>query len=133
MIEASDETRIDLPASGYSGRRFAVVLVSWLPAGVGVLSSVMFAGGALLSARSSALDALSLVPLFAWVALAVMSLRWVQGRDCHWVWPILGTLCGIVSALIFIWVFYFYVSAIPLAIYLAFWHLEHRVRGDRVA
>ena len=130
MAETAVETQAK---SQIPGQRFAVALGSWCLAGVGVLSSVMFAGASLAGARSSAKDVLLFLPLVAWVALAVMSVRWVQERHCHWLWPILGTLCGIVSAAMFARVFYFYISAVPLAIYLVVWHLQHNIRGDGAA
>jgi hypothetical protein len=129
VTKSAVETRTNAPVFGYSGRRFAFALGSWCLAGIGVLSSLVFAGTSLAASGSTASNALTLLPLFAWAALAVMSVRWVQDRRCHWLWPLLGTLCGLISAAIFARVFFFYVSAVPLAIYLVFWHLK---RGTRV-
>jgi len=133
MTEETVETRIELPISGHSGKRFAIALASWLPAGVGVLSSIMFAGVGLVGTHSNSQGVLIFLPLLAWIALAAMSVRWVQDRHCHWLWPILGTLSGVVSSISFVGVFFFYVSALPLAIYVVVWHLKHRVRGERAA
>jgi undecaprenyl pyrophosphate phosphatase UppP len=89
----------------------------------------MFAGLAIASSAGFS-RLLGIIPLVAWVALAVMTGRWVQGQQCHWLWPVLGTFCGVVSAATFIWVFYVYVSAVPLAIYLVWWHLYRGSRED---
>jgi hypothetical protein len=110
-----------------AGVRLVIALGSWFFAGIGVLSSVIFAGAGIAGASTSVNSLLAFIPVAAWVALAVMTVRWVQGRHCHWLWPVLGTLCGLTSAGMFIWVFYVYVAAIPLAIYLVWWHL---VRGS---
>lgn len=63
------------------------------------------------------------MPAIAWVALGVMTVRWVQDRRCHWIWPVAGTICGAISAAMFMLVFFLYVAAIPLAVYLVYWHL----------
>ncbi len=122
--ETADEEPTTSKLSAKSSSRFVVVLVAWCLAGVGVLSSVMFAGASVSSIRSGSSSVLPLLPLCSWLALAVMSLRWVQGRRCHWLWPVLGTICGITSAAMFALVFYVYVAAVPLAIYLVYWHLR---------
>ena len=49
-----------------------------------------------------------------------MSVCWLQDLHCHWFWPTFGTFCAIVSAIFIIRVFYFYVSALSLVIYLVF-------------
>lgn len=131
-VPAKDDTREAAPGTT-SGKRFAIALGSWCFAGVGVLSSIMFLGAALTSKNISAGSALSIAPFIAWVALAVMTVRWLQARRCHWVWLVLGTLAGIVSAAAFIGVFYIYVSAVPLATYLVFWHIQQFVRGKGAA
>lgn len=73
--------------------------------------------------------ALALFPLLAWTALAVMTVRWVQDRQCHWLWPTLGSVCGVASSVFFVGVFFFYIGAIPLSTYLVYWHLRARLRG----
>lgn len=133
MTNATVDTRSKFAAIGHSGRRFAIVLVSWLLAGFGVLSSAIVAGAGLVAAPSSVQGVLALLPLFAWISLAVMSVRWVQDRPCHWFWPGFGTLAGALSAIFFVGIFFFYVSALPLATYLTFWHLKFRLRGARAA
>ncbi len=82
----------------YSGKRFAIVLSSWCLAGGGVVWSAVPAVAVFSGSFLSATGALFLIPFFAWVALAVMSVRWIQHRRCHWLWPALGTLSGVLSA-----------------------------------
>ena len=100
-----------------SGRRFAIALASWCLAGLGVLSSFLVA-----LATSASFTAL--LPLLAWVSLAVLTVRWVQDRRCHWFWPIFGALSGLFSAAVFVWVFVVFFAAVPLAAYLFWWHLR---------
>ena len=116
----------------HSGKRVAIAVVSWCLAGVSVWFSVVFAGAFLASGDFGSREAPVLIPLFAWVALAVMSVRWVQAQRCYWLWPVLGTLSGVTSAVLFATAFFFYISAVPLAIYLVFWHLK-RNRGAESA
>lgn len=122
VAPVADETQTNSPTSG---NRFAIALGSWCFAGIGVLLSVMLAGASLATDSSGATTVLMVVPFCAWVALAVMTVRWVQEQRCHWLWPVLGTLCGIVSAVMFAAAFLVYISALPLAVYLVFWHLKH--------
>jgi hypothetical protein len=129
VTRSAVEPRTNVPVCGYSGKRFAIALGSWCLAAIGVLSSLMFAATSLAAKGSMASNAPTLLPLFAWVSLGVMSVRWVQAQRCHWLWPILGTVCGLISAAMFARVFFFYVSAVPLAIYLVFWHLKRSARG----
>lgn len=121
--------------SPVSGRRFAIALASWCLAGLGVLSSFLVA-----LATSASFTAV--LPLLAWVSLAVMTVRWVQDRRCHWFWPIFGAVSGLFSAAVFVWVFVVYMAAVPLAAYLVWWHLkplspkvemaEHSTPADRL-
>ncbi len=113
-----------LSTTYYSGKRVAIVLTSWLLSGIGVISSVMFVGAGLFSASFSIQNILAILPMFAWISLGVMSIYWVQDRHCHWIWPSFGTLSGVVAAISFIDMFYFYVSSLPLAFYLTFWHMK---------
>ena len=115
-----------------SGTRFAVALGSWCFAGVGVLVCIMFAGAGIAGDSLSASKVLAFIPIFAWVSLAVMTLRWLQDRRCHWAWPVLGTLAGTTSAIAFIGAFFFYLSAIPMAIYLVFWHTKPFLKSENV-
>lgn len=113
------------------GDRFAIAMVSWTFAGIGVLSSLLFACAGVVSGSTSGI--LAIMPLLAWVSLGVMTVRWVQGRRCHWLWPGIGFITGAVSAVMFALVFFFYISAVPLAVYLVFWHLRGNVRSTDVA
>ena len=113
------------------GNRFAIAIASWVFAGIGVMSSLMFAGAGVVSGSASGL--LATMPLFAWISLGVMTVRWVQGRRCHWRWPAIGFFTGAISAVMFAAVFFFYISAVPLAVYLVFWHLRGNTRNTHVA
>lgn len=109
-------------SSPVKGTRVAAAIASWSGASIAVLASLMFAiSTGVGSGRASWL---SVAPLLAWVSLAVMTVRWIQNRGCHWLWPIAGTTCGISSAAAFFMVGYLYVAAVPLALYLVFWHLQ---------
>jgi hypothetical protein len=114
-----------------AGDRFAIAMVSWVFAGIGVLSSLMFAGAGVVNGSASGI--LAITPLLAWVSLGVMTVRWVQGRRCHWLCPAIGFITGSVSAVVFAPVFFFYISAVPLAVYLVFWHLRGNMRSTDVA
>ena len=104
------------------GARFAMALASWMFAGPGILVAIMAAASVLVQGNSSVMGALSLASLFAWVCLAVMTHGWLADRRCHWVWPVVGSVIGlplaIVSAPVLV-----YLPAMPLAIYLVYWHL----------
>ncbi|MBC7618583.1 MAG: hypothetical protein H7293_06265 [Candidatus Saccharibacteria bacterium] len=113
------------------GTRFAIAMASWTFAGIGILTSLMFAGAGVVS--SSARGILALTPLLAWISLGVMTVRWVQGHYCHWLWPIIGFITGAISAVMFTAVFFFYISAVPLAVYLVFWHLRGNMRSSHVS
>lgn len=113
------------------GNRFAKALVSWVFAGVGVLSSLIFAGAGIVSGSANGI--LAVTPLLAWASLGVMTIGWLKDRRCHWVWPIIGRFAGVSSAVIFALAFFFYISAVPIAIYLVFWHLRGNMRGTDVA
>lgn len=106
-----------------SGKRFTIALVSWILTLPGVLLLVMAAGSVLVAGDFSTMSIVSLVSIVVWTALAVMTLRWLQDRRCHWLWPLVGTIVGaplaIVSSPMFI-----YLPAVPLAIYLVYWHLK---------
>lgn len=110
-----------------SGARFALALISWCLASIGVLLSFL----SIITLTDDSVSHMRwlVVPLpaLAWVALAVMTVRWLQGRRCHWIWPILGTVAGLMSAASFFAAFFIFVSAVPLAIYLVWWHLKPKV------
>lgn len=66
----------------------------------------------------------AVLPLLAWTALAVMSWAWLKARRCHWLWPLVGMISGLASAVFFLALFVFYAAALPLAVYLSWWHLR---------
>jgi hypothetical protein len=115
-----------------NGTRVAIALACWLPASVGVLSSLMFTGASLFSlitgpGQAGLGQAASYVGLCvpgAWVALAVMTVAWVKNRKAHWAWPAFGSLNGVAAALLFHPFWFLYFSAAGLAVYLAWFHLR---------
>lgn len=109
-------------SSPAKGTRVAAAIASWGGASIAVLVSVMLATSTV--AGSIRADWLVTLPLLAWISLAVMTVRWIQNRACHWFWPVAGTICGIASSVAFMPIAIFYIAAVPLAIYLAFWHLR---------
>lgn len=114
------------------GQRFAVALALWSCAGIGVIGSFLLALSPFLAdpsfndTYSSKLVArtLGFSILIAWIALGVMTKGWVQGRRVSWVWPIAGTVTGIPAAVLFSMFWPIYISAVPLAIYLVYFHLS---------
>jgi hypothetical protein len=91
----------------------------------------MVAGAGVVSGGASGI--LAITPLLAWVSLGIMTVRWLQGRRCHWLWPAIGFITGSISAVMFALVFFFYISAVPLAVYLVFWHLRGNMRSRDAA
>lgn len=108
-------------SSPVKGTRVAAAIASWSGASIAVLASLMLAISTGVAPNRATW--LGIVPLLAWVSLAVMTVRWIQNRRCHWLWPIAGTTCGIASAAAFYMLGFLYIAAVPLAIYLVFWHL----------
>ena len=102
-----------------SGKRFVVAFASWCFVGFGALSSLMFISAGFIG----------LLPLIAWVSLGVMTFYWLKNHKCHWGWIFFGTVAGTVSAVIFASMFLLYVWAMPLAIYLVFWHLQDNIKS----
>lgn len=101
-----------------SGSRLVVAILSWGFSSVAVISSVMFFLVGLTGSY------LALIPLVAWVSLGFMTVYWLKNERCDSLWPIVGTLAGIPSAILFHESFVIYISAVPLAIYLVFWHMQ---------
>jgi len=111
-----------------SGRRFAFALLSWCFASVAVGGAFLFALiplGSNVGADAVPKGISAYVypmPLLAWVCLAAMTRSWLKNQPCHWVWLVTGASTGFVSTVIFLPVFFFYISAVPLALYLTCWH-----------
>lgn len=114
-----------------SGSRFAVALASWSLSSIAVVGAFFIAlvpfgiGSGTRSLPVGPSGFLSVVPLIAWICLAVMTVRWLQNLTCHWSWVFVGCISGGLSALFFIPAFFFYVPAFPLAFYLTYWHATH--------
>jgi hypothetical protein len=104
------------------GARFAIALLAWLLAAPGILVAIMAAASVVVEGNSSAMEALSLASLFAWICLAVMTHGWLVDRRCHWGWPILGSAIGLPLAIVSAPML-MYLPAVPLATYLVYWHL----------
>lgn len=129
--------RIRSVAGTVIGQRFAVALASWSCAGIGVMGSFLLALSPFLAdpsfndTYSSKLvtRTLGVAILVAWIALGVMTKGWVQGRRVSWVWPITGTITGIPTAVLFSMFWPIYISAVPLAIYLVYFHLAQYRKG----
>jgi hypothetical protein len=122
------EMNAQLSPEPVSGRRFAFALLSWCLASVAVVSAFFFALIPLGSRVGIDIAPKSIgyyfypMPLLAWVCLAVMTRSWLKNQPCHWVWLVTGCLSGFASAVIFAPVFFLYISAVPLALYLTCWH-----------
>lgn len=67
---------------------------------------------------------LAATPLLAWIVLGVMTMGWILNRRCHWLWPVAGSVIGIPWALLFSPMGWTYGSAVPLALYLVYFHLR---------
>lgn len=62
----------------------------------------------------------------AWVFLAIMTTAWIRNRRCHPLVPIIGTCIGLPCAIYAArWLISipYYISTVPLAFYLVYWHL----------
>lgn len=62
----------------------------------------------------------------AWIFLAIMTIAWIRNHHCDPLIPIMGTLIGLPCAVL--WAFFiasipYYISTMPLAFYLVYWHL----------
>lgn len=63
----------------------------------------------------------------AWVFLAIMTIAWVRNCRCHPLVPIIGTSIGLPCAIYEAqWLISipYYISTVPLAFYLVYWHLR---------
>ena len=108
-------------------RRLIIVILCFSSSFMGLL--VTFAS--LLSVFSSgsshdySFGYLGILMLFSWFVLATMCIRWVQNRNLKKIWPIMGTITGVICILFtgfpvnVIFVF----PAIILAWYLVGWFL----------
>jgi hypothetical protein len=106
-----------------SGNRFIVAVLSWLFSSVGIWFSLIFFFSGLTSGKQDGLIMLiSYLPLLGWISLGVMTAGWLKNQQCHSLWPIVGSLSGIFSAIVCYQFYAVYISAVPLAIYLVFWH-----------
>ncbi len=112
-----------------SGSRFIVAMLSWILSGVGVIFSIMFFFVGLMGGKQDILVTLiALLPLIAWVSLGVMTANWLKNQQCHSLWLVVGILSGIFSAIAFHEMFMLYISSVPLAIYLVYWHLQSNIK-----
>lgn len=72
----------------------------------------------------------------AWVFLAMMTITWIFNRRCYLAIPIIGTFIGLPCAAFgaaLIVPIPFFISTVPLAVYLVFWHVEQSpIRNKRI-
>ena len=67
-----------------------------------------------------------LVMAFAWIALFVMSYAWVKDRKTSRIWPIVGTVAGVICVVtLFPLSILFAFPSIFLALNLVRFHLKH--------
>ena len=113
----------------YSGRRVALSVASWSLAGIAVGASFLFTGAGVQaifegSGSGRLAPIVALLPIVAWVCLAVMNVGWLRQRRIHPTWVLLGTAAGFTSAIAFYAFFYLFIGAVPLAVGLAWYHLR---------
>ena len=85
--------------------RLATVIVCWLLSGFAVFGTFVFFANIFIpknyEGELTLIGVLNIawvvVQAFAWVALLVMSVGWVQNRKVHRMWAISGTIAGVVS------------------------------------
>lgn len=72
---------------------------------------------------------LPLAMVGAWFFLAIMTIAWIFNRRCYLAIPIIGTMIGLPTAAY--WAAFpvplallSYISTVPLAFYLVFWHVN---------
>lgn len=114
-----------------SGKRFVLALLCWGCASLGIFGSLTFGLGFFFvtprlydtHTDSLTLRILSLSILLAWFALGVMTKGWLQNRRVSRIWPVVGSIIGIPAAIPFSLFWPLYISAVPLALYLVYFHL----------
>lgn len=109
--------------------RLVTVIVCWLLSGWAVFGSfvgfcnLFFITTEDINMKGLLAVAWILVQAFAWLALLVMSIGWIQNRRVHRTWAISGTLAGVVSILPTPTLILFALSGIILALELVRFHL----------
>jgi hypothetical protein len=122
-----------------NSQRFAVALVCWFCAGVGVMSSLMMAASLTMGTvginetqeKNLFMRLMGYGILVAWIALGAMTKGWVQERKVHWLWPVFGSIAGFPAAVFFAPFYPLYITAVPLAIYLVYFHLVRARNGAK--
>ncbi|HEY8608459.1 MAG TPA: hypothetical protein VIM12_15190 [Noviherbaspirillum sp.] len=116
--------------TGINDDRRTVAQACWYFSGVSVLFSTTVAVVSLFADDNEAHHvALYATVLVAWLVLAVMTLAWIRDRRLHWIWPLAGTCAGLPASLVFHELWPGYISTVPLAFYLVYFHLRP-VRAD---
>lgn len=70
--------------------------------------------------------ALNFISLFSWLAVFVIGLRWAKDPRVHGLWPMLGSIAGVIFLLIIPEILLFLWPAFMLAIFFVGFHLKHR-------
>lgn len=120
--------------------RLMIVTVCWLLSGWAVFGSFVFfvnlfmtkTGYGDISLQGVLGIAWILVQVYAWLALLVMSVGWIQDRKVHRAWAITGTIAGVASILPAAKVFVFALPGILLALVLVRFHLEKKIENALV-
>lgn len=117
--------------------RFWIALVVWLLCLPGLYFHVVVFGftalGGLMSGdwlNASDLIEIVLLPLIllstlSWLALAKMTVDWIEDRTAHWAWPVVGTALTLpVMVPTYFVAAFFVLPGVLLAMFLCFWHLR---------
>jgi len=122
-------SRLNMNSDARYFYRLATVIVCWLLSGWAIFGSfvaffnLFFTTAQDINLKGLLVIAWILVQAFAWLALLVMSIGWVQNRRVHRAWVISGSLAGVVSMLPSPTVILFAISGIILALQLVRFHL----------
>ena len=116
-----------------NGTRFAIALTCGLFSSIGMVCSVFLLAS--IVTKSPATGSLvALVVLYAWAALAVMTVAWVRDERVSMYWSVPGTLAGLGCSILFIPFLPFFLSASILGCYLSYFHLRtKRIDGATVS
>ncbi len=122
-------SRLNINSDARCFYRLVTVIICWLLSGWAIFGSFIAFCNLFpitiedINLKGLLVSAWILVQAFAWLALLVMSIGWVQNRRVHRAWAISGTLAGVVSILPGPTVILFALSGIILALELVRFHL----------
>jgi hypothetical protein len=112
-----------------NGTRFAIALVCGLLSSIGIIFCFVFMLSNIMTSPGLGISAFLGVGLYAWTALAVMTLAWVRDEPVSLYWAIPGTIAGLCCSIVCMWFFPFYFSASILGCYLSYFHLRKKRPG----